>query len=161
MKVVIIGAPGSGKTWLAKKLEEELDLYHVEGDELFWVKGKEVLIEKFRLSVREALIKKNWVFEGHVAKVWDILEEHSPVLVVIRESTVRDFSRSLLKDLTGASGKNLARIIHHSKNWSAMRAKREGIVKQYQIDSTAKIFFWDGKSGSLSLLMEKLRTLKH
>ena len=166
MKIVIIGSPGSGKTWLAKKLEVELHLQHIEGDELFWDKDKELQLENFRLAVREQLAKSRWIYEGHTGKVFDILSLSSPFLIVIQEKTAVAFFRSLKKDfIESIKGpyprKNFSRMIHHLRHWTKMRKKRDEIIDKYNSNNPDKIIYWDGMSTTIENLLVSLKKSDH
>nr|MBA4405621.1 hypothetical protein [Nanoarchaeum sp.] len=65
-KVYVLGAPGSGKTFLAKKLSKILGIEHFDLDDIFWEKKYSV---KRSDEEREKLLqkitkKKQWIAEG-------------------------------------------------------------------------------------------------
>ena len=72
MKICLIGPPGSGKTWLASKLAESLELSHVEADLFYWKGEEEKSLVNFRREVKKQIAGDDWIFEGHLGKVSDI-----------------------------------------------------------------------------------------
>ena len=66
-KIYIIGAPGSGKSYLAKKLSSKFEIPHFDLDNVFWktkytVKRSEN--EKKRLFSKIIQSNKGWIIEG-------------------------------------------------------------------------------------------------
>ena len=69
MKIRIIGGPGSGKTFLAKKKEEELSIPHFDLDDLQWDNKADSYGTKRDHQEREELLEKillreDWIIEG-------------------------------------------------------------------------------------------------
>ncbi|MBR6039963.1 MAG: AAA family ATPase [Clostridia bacterium] len=69
MKIFIIGGPGSGKTFLAKKLSEQYGIPCYDLDELFWDNTAAAYGTKRDPEARDALLdqileKENWIIEG-------------------------------------------------------------------------------------------------
>ena len=65
-KIIIIGSPGSGKTFLSNKLAKsfQFDVYH--WDDLYWEVGWERASEDGIISkIKEILIKPRWILEGN------------------------------------------------------------------------------------------------
>ena len=70
----VVGTIGSGKTTLAKRISEKLDIPHVELDSLHWgpnwVEAPNLV---FRDRVRKALSARSWVTDGNYHQVRDIV----------------------------------------------------------------------------------------
>lgn len=77
MKISIIGASGSGKTYGARILEKQYLLYHCDLDEIFWDNSSDTYnvkasIEERNRRLLEILQYESWVIEG---VYYDWLEE--------------------------------------------------------------------------------------
>ena len=69
MKIHIIGGPGSGKTFLAKKLSEEFHIRHYALDDLQWDNRSDSYGVKRAPDERDRLLadvlrQKDWIMEG-------------------------------------------------------------------------------------------------
>ncbi len=69
MKIHIIGGPGSGKTYLAKKLSAELGVRHIDLDELQWDNNSESYGVKRDSRERDKMLEdvlksEDWIIEG-------------------------------------------------------------------------------------------------
>lgn len=72
-RILIIGNSGGGKSTLARRLGEKLDLPVVHLDVLFWKPGWiERDDDEFRSRVAEALSADAWVCEGDFRASWDL-----------------------------------------------------------------------------------------
>ena len=68
MKIHIVGGPGSGKSFLAKKLSRELGIPHYDLDDIQWVNeggyGTKRDITERDALLRQILQKDQWIIEG-------------------------------------------------------------------------------------------------
>ena len=69
MKIHIIGGPGSGKTYLAKKLERQLGIPHCDLDDLQWDNAADCYGSKRDPAGRDAMLdgilkNNDWIIEG-------------------------------------------------------------------------------------------------
>ena len=68
MKIHIVGGPGSGKSFLAKKLSRELGIPHYDLDDIQWANeggyGTKRDITERDALLRQILQKDQWIIEG-------------------------------------------------------------------------------------------------
>ena len=65
-RIIIIGCGGAGKSTLARKLGEVLDLPVVHLDKLFWKPGwVETTAEEFDALLAQELAKDQWIMDGN------------------------------------------------------------------------------------------------
>ncbi len=65
-RIIIIGCGGAGKSTLARKLGEMLDLPVVHLDKLFWKPGwVETTAEEFDALLAMELVKDHWIMDGN------------------------------------------------------------------------------------------------
>ncbi|MGR3464029.1 AAA family ATPase [Limimaricola sp.] len=71
-RVMIIGQPGSGKSWLARRMGEITHLPVVHIDQVHWAPGwvERSRSEKDRLCA-EIHARPEWIFEGHHSGIFD------------------------------------------------------------------------------------------
>ncbi len=73
-KIVVIGSTGSGKTTLALRISEQLQIPHIELDALYWGPNwTETPQDIFREKVAVALAGDEWVVDGNYTKTYDIV----------------------------------------------------------------------------------------
>ena len=88
----IIGGPGSGKTYFAKRLSTSLDIPHYDLDNIFWDKtvnkyGIKNSADKRKEELNKILDQEEYIIEG---VYYDWLEESfaSADLIIILETSV-------------------------------------------------------------------------
>ena len=65
-RIIIIGCGGAGKSTLARKLGEMLDIPVVHLDKLFWKPGwVETTAEEFDALLAMELVKDHWIMDGN------------------------------------------------------------------------------------------------
>ncbi len=110
-RIVIVGATGSGKTTLARRLAERLHLTLVDLDALFWDPGwTQVPQEVFRGRVDQSLPpgpQGAWVVSGNYHMVRDLVWARADTLLWLDYPLIVVFARLLRR--------TLARIMNHEE----------------------------------------------
>jgi adenylate kinase family enzyme len=84
MKIVVVGATGSGKTTLARTIAQRLGYRHIETDALNWEPNwQPAPLDIFRARIDEALRGDDWVIDGNYSKGRDIVWGRADMLVWI------------------------------------------------------------------------------
>ena len=87
-KILIVGRPGSGKTTLAVKLANKLNLPLVHLDKIFWKPGwVESSREEFDARLLAELEKPAWIIDGNYARTLPVRLEKCDTVIYL------DFSR--------------------------------------------------------------------
>ena len=103
MRVAVVGSTGSGKTTIAKKLADSLEINNIELDELYWQPGwKETEISEFRNAVDKASSDAEWVVDGHYGRVRDIVWSRATHVIWMDYSFFVTFGRLLKRTLVRA-----------------------------------------------------------
>jgi len=87
-KVHIIGAPGSGKTYLSKKLSKQLNALLLELDQIHWDNNADIYNTKAPEDERDAKLLKfteqdSWVIEGIYYKWVDSSFESADAIIIL------------------------------------------------------------------------------
>jgi adenylate kinase family enzyme len=109
MRVVVVGASGSGKSTMAKALSQALDLPCIELDAINWQPGWRAISledpDEFFRRVALAAAGETWVIDGNYTKAreahWSrataFVWMDTPRWVVMRQVIWRSFSRAVTK----------------------------------------------------------------
>lgn len=72
-RIMVIGAPGTGKSTLSRTIAASLGLPVVHLDQLTWLPGWEAQPrEPWRQAIAAQVAGEAWVLDGHYASAWDI-----------------------------------------------------------------------------------------
>jgi len=110
-RVFILGTVGSGKTSLARKLSEKLNIDHYDLDDIFWTKKfNKKRNEKQRDELLKKIIsKKKWVIEGVYTNWIEAGIEKSDLIVLLkipfRTLIYRITKRTIKKEKSKSKGK--------------------------------------------------------
>lgn len=82
---MVIGvSAGAGKSTLARRLGEELEIEVIHLDRLYWRPGwVESPLDEFRASQQENVQKEKWIIEGNYSNSFDIRAEKADTIVYI------------------------------------------------------------------------------
>ncbi|MBN1922322.1 MAG: adenylate kinase [Anaerolineae bacterium] len=106
-RVNVIGTSGSGKTTMAYRLAQQLDIPHIEMDALFWGPNwTPVPEEVFRQRVAEALSGPAWVIDGNYSRlrtsIWEradtVIWLDYPLAVIMTQLMRRTLRRSMSRE---------------------------------------------------------------
>ncbi len=106
-RIAVIGTSCSGKTTLARKLSQILQIRHIELDTLFWKKNWQIQERKiFREKVTRVVKQDCWVIDGNFSIVRDIVWKRAdtiiwinyPFAVIFLQALVRSIRRIMTKE---------------------------------------------------------------
>lgn len=107
-RTVIIGNSGSGKSFLARKLSDELNVNIIHFDQHFWEPGgfnKKRPTEFVHAEIKKLALNNNWVMEGVFGDLAAIALENATALIFMNKSW--DECRSALLERGSESSKQL------------------------------------------------------
>lgn len=84
-KIIIIGSPGSGKTYLSKKLSEILKypLYHL--DDIYWQQDWISIPEnEFQSKILEILKKDKFIIDGNYGESVYLRAERADTIIILQ-----------------------------------------------------------------------------
>jgi adenylate kinase family enzyme len=107
MRIVVVGTSGAGKTTLARRVADQLQLPHIELDAINWQSGWRDLTrhdpEEFIRRVTEAIQGEAWVVDGNYGPVRERVWRRATHLVWLDYGRAvimaRVISRSVLRAL--------------------------------------------------------------
>jgi adenylate kinase family enzyme len=108
-RVLVIGPPGVGKSWVACRLADQLDIPHVELDGFKLRPGKTLASpEEFAGAVQDLCARSEWLMDGNwsdddfAAEVWDradlVVWLDYPRPVVMRQVVRRSVRRAVKRE---------------------------------------------------------------
>ena len=81
-RIAVVGVTGSGKTTLALRLADLLEIPRIELDSLHWLPGWRAMEdEPFRALVTQAIDGPAWITDGNYGKARDIIWERATTIV--------------------------------------------------------------------------------
>ena len=131
-RILIWGATGSGKTTLARRLGEALNLSVIELDDLFWQPDwQETPAEEFRAKVREALdaTSEGWVCDGNYrSRIGDIAFAQADTVLWLHLSWRLSFLRLFKRTLRRAWTKEPMWSAGNRESWRQSFLSRDSIL---------------------------------
>jgi adenylate kinase family enzyme len=114
-RIAVMGATCSGKSTLARRLAERLDLPYVELDALYWGENwQQPEAEDFRRRVEPIVRGEAWVVDGNYSSTLGDL-------VLRRADTLVWLDPSLARVLWRVTRRTLSRITRREELWSGNR----------------------------------------
>ena len=104
-KIIVIGTTGSGKSTVAKKLSEILNVPHIQLDFLFWKPNWEQSTdEEFFSKIEKAIDKPRWVVDGNYNRTNHLTWKEADTVIWIDLpfwlTFYQIFKRSLIRAMT-------------------------------------------------------------
>jgi len=130
MKIWIRGVSCSGKSTLAKKLSKELNLPHIELDQLYWLpewNNREK--EEFLELVSSKLNQKDWVMDGNYRLVANSLNPQTDYVLWLNYPFFKVMFRCV--------GRTFSRVVRKT---SVCNCNRENFRQQFTLEGS--IFVW-------------------
>lgn len=135
MKISVIGAPGSGKTFLSGKIADLLHLEHIECDKIYWSEAD------LRTEVEKRIQNDNWILEGHMTKLQDLVIPKSDKFIVIESSNVLSLVRAVKRDLI-----NFNKAWYNIQFYAKMANKRNELIQSIRSTRPDDILYLDNFS---------------
>jgi len=93
-RITIIGTSCSGKTTLANRLSQKLNIPHLELDQLHW-RENWTINPNFMTEVESATSQPEWVIDGNYTKVRQLIWNNADTLIWLNYSFPLVFFRAL------------------------------------------------------------------
>ena len=98
-RIMIIGGPGSGKTWLARRLGENLNLPVYSVDDAVWDPcGNVRLADEVDSLTRSLAMRESWIIEGGNSRTYADRARRAHVIVRLSPPRWLRFCRVLRRD---------------------------------------------------------------
>ena len=120
-RISVIGTSSSGKTTLARRLAERLDLPHLELDAVFHQEGWTPLPDdEFRATVADFCAGDRWVVCGKYQQVRELLFERADTIVCLDHNRLRQTVRG--------AARTFRRAARREELWNGNRETWRGLA---------------------------------
>lgn len=151
MKIALIGAPGAGKSTIARFMAMYLHLKHIECDVYFW-EGLDL-----RERVIEEIKSDHWIVDGHISKINDIVFPEADKFIIIENLKLKSLFRTLKRDW-----RNPTRAWYNIQYYDKMGRRREELIKELKATRKSDIHYLDNfpdlTESKLAAFCEDLKT---
>ncbi len=131
-RIVVIGTSGTGKSTLARRIGEMLDLPVVEMDALHHMPGwQERPEDEFRQMIIEATKGPRWVVDGNYSKSRDVVWPRAQMVIWLDYPRWRTMSRVIRR--------TVRRVISREELW---HGNREPLSNLWSLDPEKSIIAW-------------------
>lgn len=130
MRIALLGPPGVGKTHVAKFISAHLGIPHIQSDEIFW-QGKNL-----RIEVSKLIKGKDWIIEGHISKLSDLVFPKVDKVIVVEGLNLRSLYRSIKRDW-----KNPLRAWHNIQFYDKISKKRKEMIVELIAERKDDVLF--------------------
>ena len=83
-RIIVVGSPGSGKSFLSTELSKTLNipLYHL--DNIWWNKDKtHISREKFDAKLKEIINSDRWIIDGDYSRTYSLRMEKADTIIFL------------------------------------------------------------------------------
>jgi len=100
-RILIIGAPCTGKSTLAKAISESLEIKFVDLDNLLWQPAwVKTEASEFMQKYRDEIAKDAWVISGNISSTEEIILQRTDAIIWLDYPLAFTFMRGLRRSLT-------------------------------------------------------------
>lgn len=154
LRVRIVGSPGSGKTYFARKISNHSNLPYINLDDLFWSKGHPA-DEKVRdAKLNKVLDSEQWIIEGSFDEDWvSSTFDDATMVIVLNPNPVKRAWR-ILRSIMFT--KPFREFIYDWKlNWKYNRNHLPGLLKKRSLQH--KFFVFSSADKAYKFFIEKTK----
>ena len=133
-RILVLGAPASGKTTMARKISKALDIPHVEVDKVYWKNGKgSAANPNFSIDFKKLVpADEDWVVEGMIKDSFPFIKDRLTHVFFIKTPVYKLVFRGLMRFFRGGSlrdvSMNLSPYPFYRRKRVYRQLKAEGIA---------------------------------
>jgi adenylate kinase family enzyme len=131
-RISVVGNSGSGKTTLARRIAAQLQIPHLELDDIFHLPGwQELAPDEFRREVAEFTSQEAWVIDGNYRVVQDLVWQCADTVIWL-DLPRRTVMRQVVP-------RTLRRLVLRTELWDG---NREPWSNVWSVDPQRSILAW-------------------
>jgi len=126
-RIYILGASGSGKSYLAKLVSDKLKIPCYDLDDVFWVKkySKKLDEDKRVEELRKIVKSKSWVIEGVYTSWVSEAVKSADLIIWLKVPVHKRVSRIIKRKLRGEDKADWGEVLELAKFTLGYRVRRE------------------------------------